>query len=166
MADLPGLPSTVDLGGAGPQVEGDPLEFMQKHAREAIDSIKKNVICNENEKVEFKKYVLKKLKNNITKFNEIDKKNAVAKAEEEKAAEGEEGAEAEEDPFADIFGDSGGAEADPSTQEKMTIASKFASEIKMFKEKFIKKVRVKKEQMAQKEDEKKMEDILGQLNQM
>ena len=53
MADLPGLPSTVDLGGVGPQVEGDPLEFMQKHAREAIDSIKKNVICNENEKVEF-----------------------------------------------------------------------------------------------------------------
>ena len=31
MADMPGLPSTVDLGGVGPQVEGDPLEFMQKH---------------------------------------------------------------------------------------------------------------------------------------
>ena len=160
---MPGLPSTVDLGG-GPQVEGDPLEFMQKHAREAIESINKNVICNDNEKIEFKKYVLKKLKQNKTKFDEIDAKNAAAKAEENKANEGKE--EAEEDPFADIFGDAGGAEADPSAQEKMQIASKFASEIKMFKEKFIKKVRVKKEQMAQKEDEKKMEDILGQLNQM
>lgn len=162
MADMPGLPSTVDLGGAGPQVEGDPLEFMQKHAREVIDAIKKNAICNDNEKIEFKKYVLKKLKTNITKFNEIDKKNAAIKAEEDQANDGE---EVEEDPFADIFGDSE-AEADPSTQEKMNIASKFASEIKMFKEKFLKKVRIKKEQMAQKEDEKKMEDILGQLNQI
>lgn len=164
MADLPGLPSTVDLGGAGPQVEGDPFEFMQQNAREAIEAINKNAICNDNEKVEFKKYVLKKLKVNKEKFDEIDKKNAAAKAEEDKSKEGEEGAE-EEDPFADIFGDTA-SEDDPSIQEKMTIASKFVSEIKMFKEKFLKKVRIKKEQMEQKEDEKRMEDILGKLNQI
>lgn len=160
---MPGLPSTVDLTG-GAQVEGDPLEFMQKHAREVIGAIAKNAICNDNEKVEFKKYILKKLKTNITKFEELDKKNAAQKAEEEKA-QGDEAVEAEEDPFADIFGDTEAA-ADPSTQEKMTIASTFATEIKLFKEKFLKKIRLKKEQIAQKEDEKKMEDILGQLNQM
>lgn len=164
MADLPGLPSTVDLGGVGPQVEGDPLEFMQKHARDVIASVNKNAICSENEKIEFKKYILKKLKTNIDKFTEIDKKNAAAKADA--AAETAEGAaEEEEDPFADIFGESED-EADPSTQEKMTMASKFASEVKMFKEKFLKKVRVKKEQLSHKEDEKKLEDILGQLNQI
>lgn len=166
MADIPGLPSTVDLGGAGPQVEGDPLEFMQKHARDIIASVNKNAICSENEKIEFKKYILKKLKTNIDKFTEIDEKNAAAKVDE--TAEVTEGSEApaeEEDPFADIFGDTE-AENDPSVQEKMTIASGFASEIKLFKEKFLKKVRVKKEQLSHKEDEKKMEDILGQLNQI
>lgn len=166
MADLPSLPSTVDLGGAGPQVEGDPLEFMQKHARDVIASVKKNAICSDNEKMEFKKYILKKLKQNIDKFAEIDKKNAAVKAEEKAAAASDgEAEQEEEDPFADIFGDSE-AESDPSVQEKMSIASKFASEVKLFKEKYIKKVRIKKEQRAQKEDEKTMEDILGQLNQI
>jgi len=164
MADagnLPGLPSTVDLTG-GAAVEGDPLELMQKTAREAIDSVNKNAIVGDIQKVSFKKDVLKKLKVHITEFEEIDKKYAAKKAEEE-AAGTEEVEEKEEDPFADIFGDEG-AQPDESTQEKMTIAQGFISEIKMYKEKFLKDIRVKKESMQKQTDEKELENLLGKLN--
>lgn len=162
-ANLPTLPSTVDLGGA-PQIEGDPLEFMQKIARETIDSVNKNAIVNDAGRIEFKKMVLKKLKSNIDLFTEIDQKYAAQKEEKVKA-EGEEGA-AEEDPFADIFGDSAAAETDESTKEKMEIAGTFASEVKLYKEKFLRNARINKEQKQLQNDEKKMEQILGQLDNM
>ncbi|MFC1810807.1 hypothetical protein ACFLZH_04875 [Patescibacteria group bacterium] len=159
--NIPSLPSTVDLeGGAAP--EGDPLELMQKTAREAIDSVNKNAIADDAQKLSFKKSVLKKLKTNVTAFEEIDKKFEAKKAEEAATTEGE-AKEEEEDPFADIFGDEG-AEQDESTQEKMKIAQGFVSEIKMYKEKFLKDIRIKKEVIQKQSDEKELENLLGKLN--
>lgn len=160
--NIPSLPSTVDLeGGAAP--EGDPLELMQKIAREAIDSVNKNAIADNAQKLNFKKSVLKKLKKNVTAFEEIDKKFEAKKLEEAATATEEEKAKEEEDPFADIFGDES-AEQDESTQEKMKIAQGFVSEIKMYKEKFLKDIRVKKESMQKQSDEKELENLLGKLN--
>ncbi len=165
MADstsLPSLPSTVDLAG-GPAVQGDPLEIMQTSAREAIDSVSKNTLPNEEEKIEFKKYVLKKLQENIKKFEELDAQ-AAQKAQEEAAKAEAEGPK-EEDPFADIFKEES-AEQDETTQEKMKIAQQFISTIKMMKEKFLKQIRVKREKQQAEADETKMEEILGKLNEI
>lgn len=161
-ANLPSLPSTVDLSGA-PALQGDPLEIMRSSAREMIESISKNILPNENEKIEFKKYILKKLQENIKKFEELDAQ-AAQKAQEEAAKAAEEGSK-EEDPFADIF-KTDEEKQDETTKEKMKIAQKFVSETKITKEKFLKQVRVKREQQEQKTDETKMEEILGKLNQI
>jgi len=162
MADLPGLPSTVDLGG-GASIEGDPLEFMQKTAREAIDSVSKNAIVDETSKLTFKKKVLADLKVNIDKMTKIDEEFAAKKAEEEaNKPEGEETAE-EEDPFADIFGEEE-APPDESTQEKSKIASAFVSNLKLFKEKFLRDIRIKKETMQKQKDEKELKNLLGKLD--
>ena len=171
MADVTGLPSmptTVNLGeGAAPQ--GDPLELMQGTAREAINSVSKNILPNDKEKLEFKKYVLKKLKKNIDKFNELDAKVA-KKAEEETTKADEEsdskGDKKEEDPFADIFDEEGDDKPDETTQEKAKIAQEFVSGLKMSKEKFLKEVRIKREKQQAKVDEKNMEEILGKLDEV
>lgn len=163
MADLPGLPSTVDLGG-GTSIEGDPLEFMQKTAREAIDSVSNNAIVDEANKLAFKKKVLADLKVNIDKMTKIDEQAAAKKAEEDaaKAESGEETAE-EEDPFADIFGEEE-APPDETTQEKSKIASAFVSSLKLFKEKFLRDIRIKKETMQKQKDEKELKNLLGKLD--
>ena len=64
-AGLPSMPSTVDMAGGGEGAQGDPLEIMRSAAKHNINSVNKNSLPNEKEKVEFKKYVLKKLQNNI-----------------------------------------------------------------------------------------------------
>lgn len=158
---LPSMPSTVDLSGGQP-AQGDPLELMRNTARENIESVNHNSLPNEKEKVEFKKYVLKKLKEAITKFDELD-----AQAEQ-KAQEEEENADkkdVEEDPFADIFGEEDG-QVDESMQEKMKIAQEFVGEIKLTKEKYLKDVRIKREKEQSKEDEKNMQEILGKLDEV
>jgi len=158
---LPSMPTTVDLAGAG-DLQGDPLELMRKTARETIKSVNRNALPNEKEKVEFKKYVLKKLKTNIDQFDKLDFQ--VAEKTEKEVADGEsKGEKAEEDPFADIFNDEEG-EQDETTQEKMKIAQTFISDLKITKEKFLKKVRIKREKQQQKADESKMEEILGKLD--
>jgi hypothetical protein len=162
MADVSGLPSlapTVDLGG-GPQIEGDSLEAMRKAARTNINLVNKNTIVKKEEKLAFKREVLKRLKNNMGKFDAIDKKYAAQKATEP-VIEEEETPE-EEDPFADIFGSE--APTDESVQEKMTIAQQFISNLKLYKTEFLKQIRLKREQAAKKQEEKKMEEILAQLN--
>lgn len=168
---LPSLPTTVDLGGP-PPIEGDPLAFMQKVAREAIEMVNKNKIVNPKEKLEFKQHLLKLLKENIIKFKKIDKKAAAEAAAEAEAAkakavpeeEEEELTTEEKDPFADIFGEEeGGEEVDAATQEKTTIAQKFVSNIKIYKEQFLKKVRISREKEEKITEEKKMEEILAQL---
>lgn len=158
---LPSMPSTVDLSGGQP-AQGDPLELMRNTARENIESVNHNSLPNEKEKVEFKKYVLKKLKEAITKFDELE-----AQAEQ-KAQEEEENADkkdVEEDPFADIFGEEDG-QVDESMQEKMKIAQEFVGEIKLTKEKYLKDVRIKREKEQSKEDEKNMQEILGKLDEV
>jgi len=167
MADttgLPSMPSTVDLGeGEAPQ--GDPLEVMRSAARKNIESVSKNSLPNEKEKIEFKKYVLKKLKQNITKFDELDAQ-AAEKAEENVEEDSEEKEEkTEEDPFADIFGEEEG-EQDEIMQEKMKIAQTFVSDIKITKEKFLKEVRIKREKQQAEMDANKMQEILGKLDEV
>lgn len=163
---LPGLSQTVDLGG-GPKIEGNPLEFIRQKARENIALVNKNKITSEEEKLAFKREVLKRLQVVITEFEEIDKKYAAQKAAEPSTESGEESAEggekaAEEDPFADIFGPD--VPVDESAEEKMPIAQKFVSNLKMYKVEFLKQVRVQREQSAKQQDAKKMEEILAQLN--
>lgn len=163
-AGLPSMPSTVDLaGGEAPQ--GDPLEIMRETARQTIDSVTKNSLPNEKEKVEFKKYVLKKLQVNIKKFEDLDAQ-AAQKAEEEAANnENKEEMAEEEDPFADIFGEEEGT-PDETTQEKMKIAQSFVSELKITKEKYLKQIRIKREKQQEKADEKNMEQILDKLDEV
>lgn len=166
MADttsLPSLPSTVDLTG-GATLQGDPLEIMRNSAREAIDSVDKNALSNDNEKIEFKKYVLKKLQDNIKKFGELDVQ-AAKKAQEEAEKKEAEGVKPEEDPFADIF-KTDEEKQDETTREKIAIAQGFISDLNRTREKFLKQVRVKREKQAQKTDENKMEEILGKLNEV
>lgn len=157
---LPSMPSTVDLSGGQP-VQGDPLELMRNTARETIESINNNPLPNEKEKVEFKKYVLKKLKEAITKFDELDAQ-AEKKAQEAEKNPDDENAE-EEDPFADIFGEEDG-QVDESMQEKNKIAKGFVSELKLTKEKYLKDVRIKRENEQAKEDKNKLQEILGKLD--
>ena len=166
MADtsaLPSLPTTVDISGAQAQIEGDPIEYMQTHAREHIETIESYPALQDIEKKEFKVEVLKKLKENIQKCGEIDKKYAEQKAEEEKAKEGKE--EEEEDPFADIFKDDA-AKPDEATQEKSQIAAQFVVEIKIYKEKFLKTRLKKHENQSIEKENEKLDDILGKLNQV
>ena len=160
---LPSLPSTVDLTG-GATLQGDPLEIMRNSAREAIDSVGKNAITKEDEKIEFKKYVLKKLQDNIKKFEELDVQ-AAKKAQEEEAAKASEGVKTEEDPFADIF-KTDEEKQDETTKEKIIIAQDFISDLNRTREKFLKQVRVKREKQEQKTNENKMEEILGKLNEV
>jgi hypothetical protein len=159
--NLPGLPSTVDLGAPAATIEGDPLAFMQKAARDAIESISKNAIVDEPNKLEFKKRILNNLKVSIDKMTEIDNKFAAKKAEEE--ANKPEGEAAEEDPFSDIFGEEGSA-PDESVQEKTKVAQEFVSNLKLFKEQFLRNIRIKKETMQKQKDEKELENLLGKLN--
>jgi len=161
---LPSLPSTVDLTG-GATLQGDPLEIMRNSAREAIDSVGKNAITKEDEKIEFKKYVLKKLQDNIKKFEELDAQAAKKAQEEEAAKASEESTKKEEDPFADIF-KTDEEKQDETTKEKIIIAQGFISDLKRIREKFLKQVRVKREKQEQKTDENKMEEILGKLNEI
>jgi hypothetical protein len=159
---LPSLPQTVGLAGGG-EIQGDPLEYMRAKAREYIEIVNKNPITKENEKVEFKKYVLKKLQTNIDKFEEIDNKYAqTQKEEEEKLAGEDEAASEEEDPFADIFG-SEEQEPDEAMQEKIKLAQGFDDHIDLYKTKFLKKIRVRREKEAKQVEEKKMEQILKKL---
>lgn len=154
-ANLPSLPPTVNFGGTAAGVQGDPLEYMRKQAREHIEIVNKNLITKENEKVEFKKYVLRKLKENIAKFEEIDKKYTEKKADEQEEKE-------EDDPFAGIFG-SDTSKPDEATQEKMKIAGEFESHLKLYRTEYLKKVRIRREKEAKKEEEAKMEQILSKL---
>lgn len=167
-AGLPSMPSTVDLAGGTGDVQGDPLEAMREAARQNIESVEHNVLPNENEKIEFKKYVLEKLKNNIDKFTELDKKVAEEKAKENtkepKDGDEEKGSD-EEDPFADIF-DEEGEKPDETMQEKMQIAQKFIAGLKITKEKYLKQVRIKREKQQAKADEKNMEEILSKLDEV
>ncbi len=162
-SNLPGLPSTVDMGGAGSPIQGDPLEFMQTKAREAIESINNNPIIDGPNKLKFKKKVLKDLKTAIDRMNEIDKKYEAQKVEEEETAGTEGGAPEEEDPFADIFGEET-EEPDEATKEKNEIAREFEYNLKMYKENFIREIRIKKEQMQKQKDQKKLQNLLGKLN--
>ena len=155
-AGLPSLPPTVNLAGEDQAITGDPLAYIQQVAREAIESVNKNQIVNNAEKILFKRYVLKKVKRIITQFKKIDEKYAKPK-EEENLEEGD-----EKDPFADIFAEEAGG--DEATKEKTGIATKFVSEIKIHKEMYLKKIRVKREKQEKESDEKKMEAILGKLN--
>jgi len=167
--NLPSLPVTVDVtGNMMPTDMGDPLEFMRQVARKYIDGMEKNRIPSDAEKLEFKKWVLHKLKKNITKFEEIDTK-AAAKTAEEKAKkvaedDGEENPDSEEDPFADIFADDEEKASDEFAIEKVKIATKFEKNLKEQKEKFLKNIRVNREKASQKVDEENLEDILKQLN--
>lgn len=161
--NLPGLPATVDLGAPAATIEGDPLAFMQTAAREAIESVSKNAIVDETNKLKFKTKVLSDLKIGIDKMTEIDKKFEAKKAEEEANKPEGEGGE-EEDPFADIFGGEEGAAPDESTQEKTKVAGEFVSALKMYKEQFLKKIRVKKESMQKQKDEKALQNLLGKLD--
>ncbi len=158
---LPGLTPTVDLSGGAP-IQGDPLEFMQQKARTSIDVVNKNTITKDEEKLEFKREVLKRLKASIDKFKEIEAKYA-AQEEEELVTEGEDAESDEEskDPFADIFG--GDTTSDEATQEKTAIAQAFASDLKIYKTDFLRKIRVKRESEAKIQEEKKLVEILGQL---
>lgn len=159
-SSLPALTPTVDLEGGGSPIQGDPLQFMQQKARENIDLVNKNLITKDEEKLEFKREVLKRLKTNIQKFNEIEAKFTAQKKQEE-VVESEVEGSGEKDPFADIFG--GGGQADEATQEKMAIAQEFASTLKIFKADFLKKIRIKREAEAKVHEEKEMAKILGQL---
>lgn len=164
-AGLPSMPSTVDLAGGGEGAQGDPLEIMRNAARKTIESVNKNSLPNEKEKVEFKKYVLKRLQGNMVKFDKLDAK-AAEKAQEEAAnSESEEAKTEEEDPFADIFGEKEESQ-DETTQEKMKIAQTFISNIKQTKEKFLKQVRIKREKQQAKTDANKMQEILGKLDEV
>jgi len=162
MADtaLPALPTTVALDGASAPIEGDPLEFMRTKAREHIDSVEKNKIVDETSLKEFKTFVLTKLKDNITKFEELDKADQAKKDEEAKAKTGKE--EEFKDPFADIFKDE--SKPDETAQQKGQIAGQFATEIKSYKETFIKRLLKEHESKAQEADVKKLDDILNRLN--
>ncbi|MBU1446566.1 hypothetical protein KKD70_04880 [Patescibacteria group bacterium] len=167
--NLPSLPTMVSLDeNAVPADMGDPLEFMRKVARQYIDAVMLNQIPNENEKIEFKKLVLSKLKINIAKFEEIDVR-AAKKAEEKEAAKAAEEAskneEAEdEDPFADIFADDKeNAEPDEFAQEKVKIATQFTKDLKAYKEKFLKDIRINREHASKRAEEEKLENILEQL---
>lgn len=162
-SNLPGLPATVNLGAPSTTIEGDPLSFMQTAAREAIDSVSKNTIVDEPHKLNFKKKVLSDLKVGIDKMKEIDKQAEAKKAEEEANKPKQEGTD-KEDPFADIFGEDEGAAPDESTQKKMKIAQDFVSNLKLYKEKFLKDIRIKKESMQRKKDEQKLENLLGKLD--
>ncbi|MBD3156855.1 hypothetical protein GF369_03430 [Candidatus Peregrinibacteria bacterium] len=157
---LPSMPSTVNLSGGQP-VQGDPLELMRNTARETIESVNGNPLPNDKEKIEFKKYVLKKLKEAITKFDELDAQ-AEQKAQEAKENPDDKSVE-EEDPFADIFGEEDG-QVDESMQEKNKIAQEFVSELKLTKEKYLKDVRIKRENEQAKEDKNKLQEILGKLD--
>ncbi len=159
--NLPGLPSTVDLGAPTATIEGDPLAFMQKTARDAIESISKNAIVDEPNKLNFKKKVLEDLKVGIDAMTEIDKKFEAKKAEEE--TKKPESDAVEEDPFSDIFGEEGAA-PDESVHEKTKIAQDFVSALKMYKEQFLKKIRVKKESMQKQKDEQELQNLLGKLD--
>lgn len=170
MADttLPTLPATVDVQGAGAPPEGDPLEAMRAKAREHIESMEKNKALKDEEKLEFKTYVLEQLDENIKKFAEIDAQAAAKKAEEEakKAAENTEtGEEKVEDPFADIFKDDA-TKPDESTQEKQKIAATFIQDIKNYKETYLKARLREHEEQAVKSDESKLDDILGKLKEI
>jgi hypothetical protein len=135
---------------------------MQGKARESIELVNQNTITKDEEKLEFKKEVLKRLKTSINKFKEIDAKYA---AQEEKVSSDEEEGEAKqsnEDPFADIFGSDEGAQ-DPATQEKTAIAQTFTSDLKIYKTDFLKKIRIKRESEAKIQEEKKLTEILGKL---
>lgn len=161
-AGLPSMPSTVDMAGGEGAPQGDPLEIMRGAAKQNIESVNNKSLPNEKEKVEFKKYVLKKLQGNMVKFDKLDAE-AAKKAEEEAVnSETEENTE-EEDPFADIFGEEEEA-PDETTQEKMTIAQGFISDLKQTKEKFLKQVRLKREKQQAATDAKNMEAILGKLD--
>ena len=165
MADVTGLPSmptTVNLDG-GDLLQGDPLELMRAEARKSIDSVNKNALPNEKEKIEFKKYVLKKLQGNIKKFEEIDA-DASAQKQDNQNDVGE-GESQEEDPFADIFNEEE-AGADETMQEKMKVAQEFISDLKIAKEKFLKEVRIKREKEQAQKDENKLKEILGKLNEV
>jgi len=164
MADtsqLPTLPQTVGLDSA--QIEGDPLEFIRAKARENIELVENNPVIKDPEKLEFKKYVLEKLEENIKKFDEIDKQAALKKTEEEAKKTAEGGEAKEEDPFADIFKDEP-EQADEATQEKQKIASEFALNTKNYREKFLKDLIKVNESHSKKKDEEKLDDILGKLN--
>lgn len=148
--------------------EGDPLELMRANAREHIEAMDKNKALTDNEKKEFKKYVLAKLDENIKKFAKIDTDTAAKKAEEESKkanetdAAGEEKA-AEEDPFADIFKEE---TPDETLQEKQKIAGEFMLDIKTHRETYLKSCLKKHEQMEKKSDEKQLDNILDQLHQI
>lgn len=159
---LPSMPSTVDFSGGQP-VQGDPLELMRNTARETIERVNHNPLPNEKEKIEFKKYVLKKLKEAITKFDELDAQ-AEQKAQEAEKNTDKENVE-EEDPFADIFGEEDG-QVDESMQEKNKIAQEFVSELKLTKEKYLKDIRMKREKEQAKEDKDKLQEILGKLDEV
>jgi hypothetical protein len=162
-AGLPSMPSTADMAGGGEGAQGDPLAIMRGAAKQNIESVNKNSLPNDKEKIEFKKYVLKKLQSNINKFTELDTQ-AAQKAEKEAAtAETDEAKTEEEDPFADIFGEEEG-EQDETNEEKMKIVQEFISDLKITKEKFLKEVRIKREKQQAKTDEKNMKEILGKLD--
>jgi hypothetical protein len=163
--NLPSLPITVDVSGNSTPIDmSDPLEFMRQVARKYIDVIGRNQIPNDEEKVEFKKWVLHKLKENISKFKEIDLQ-AAKKEKEKQAKEAADkiDSEEEEDPFADIFADDEDETSDEFVIEKTKIATKFEKNLKEHKEKFLKSIRVNREKASQKADEENLEDILEQL---
>jgi hypothetical protein len=162
IAQLPTLPQTVALEGA--QLEGDPLEYIRAKARENIETVEKNPVIKEPEKLEFKKYVLSGLDEYIKKFKEIDDKYAAQKAEEEakKSAEEKDLAK-EEDPFADIFKDEPD-KPDEATQEKLKLASEFALNTKNYREKYLKDLIKANEHKSKQNEEEKLNDILGKLN--
>ena len=161
-AQLPTLPQTVALEGT--QVEGDPLEFIRAKARENIELVEKNPVIKDPEKLEFKKYVLSSLDKYIKKFKEIDDKYAAQKAEEEaKKSTEEKDSAKEEDPFADIFKDD--AETpDDSTKEKLKYAAEFALNTKNYREKYLKDLIKANEHKSKQNEEEKLNDILGKLN--
>ena len=161
IAQIPTLPQTVALEGA--QIEGDPLEFIRAKSKENIESVDKNPVAKEQEKIEFKKYVLEKLEENIKIFKEIDDKAAIKKDEEEKKKKAEGVPADEADPFADIFKDDS-AEPDEAMQEKQKLASAFAINLKNYKEKYLKDLIKANEHHSKKNDEAKLDDILGKLN--
>lgn len=154
---LPPVTQTVDMGGAGEEVAGDPLELMQEKARNAIDFINKKDI-NDQEKKKFKVQVLKKIKVAIDELNKIDKEK-----EEAQGAAAEEEAEVE-DSLDDLFEDP--LEPDEYMQRKMKVAKNFIGELKIFKDKFLKGLIKLKEKAFEKAEKKAEEDILKQLENM
>jgi len=172
MADtaLPTLPQTVDVDGTAAPIESDPLEFMRAKARENIEAMDKNPALNEQEKTEYKKYVLEILDGNIKKFTKIDADAAVKKAEEETQKAQESAASAkngeppkEEDPFADIFKEE---KPDESMQEKQKIAGEFAQDIKNHRETYLKSCLKAHESTAKQKDDQQLDSILDKLHQI